>query len=286
LRYYFAIFVTIVLFSTVEVVSRYIRSDVDPNFLALVRFLVPGVMMLCMGFREFARVKLLDFLVLCLLGFVGVTVTFAAFHKSLAMDDFQASTGAVIFSINPVFCAVAASLLLKERMSGLRIVGVVLGVVGVYVVSFGFEAISFKTLAAPALMFGSQVTFAIYVTAAKRYVSIYGPLFVNGVIFVVGALLFIPIIKTTTVSDPATTWLWIAYLALFTTGLAYLLYFYGLNKVPIAAGTSLFYLKPVIAPLLAVLALGETLQRHFYIGLAVIFVALTLTIFGGRRTQG
>jgi hypothetical protein len=35
-----------------------------------------------------------------------------------------------------------------------------------------------------------------------------------------------------------------------------------------------------------VLALGETLQRHFYIGLAVIFVALTLTIFGGRRTQG
>jgi drug/metabolite transporter (DMT)-like permease len=285
MRYYVAIFVTICLYSTVEVVSRYIRGNVDSNFLACVRFLVPGVMMLCMSLRQFAKVKLTDFLILCLLGFVGITLTFSAYHHSLAMDDFKASTGAVIFSINPVFCAVAAWFLLKEKVTGLRVAGVVMGVVGVYVVSFGFYAIDFKTMTAPALMFAAQICFAIYVTAAKRYVGRYGPLFVNGIIFVVGALLFIPLIQSTMVTEPAVTWWWIAYLTFFATGLGYFLYFYGLNKVPIAAGTSMFYLKPVFASVLAVLTLGETLERHFYIGLAIIFLSLTFTIFGGRRTQ-
>jgi len=281
-RYYLAIFTTIVFYSTVEVVTKKV-GVVDPNLLAFLRFFPSGVIILLIGRRHFRHVRLRDLLWLGLLGVIGITLTFTAYHGSLAMKEFPASTGAVIFSINPVFSMLTAWLLLRERLSIKRIVGVLLGFVGVYIVSFGFERVTFATAKAPLLMFAAQVCFGVYVVAAKRYVFRYGPFFVNGVIFIVGSVLFLPMIGQWHVpADPATLW-WLVYLALLATGLAYVLYFYGLNKVPIAAGTSVFYLKPVLAPLLAAHVLHDKLRLNFFIGLAVIFVSLALTIPGGRH---
>ncbi len=284
MRYYLAIFGTICFYSTVEVVSVHIRG-VDPNFLAFIRFLPPGVMFLCLSARRFLKVTLIDFLALSALGAIGVTATFWAYHHSLGPLGLDASIGAVIFSINPVFCAVAAHFVLRESLSWLRLVGVALGFVGVFIVSFGFELPTMRAAQAPLLMFGAQICFAFYVTAAKRYVARYGPLFVNGVIFTVGALLFLPLIGEWGPVESVATAGWLAYLSLLATGLAYYLYFYGLNHVPIAAGTSIFYLKPVLASLLAMFVLNEALERHFYVGLGVILVSLILAIFRIRPAR-
>jgi len=281
-RYYLAIFTTIAFYSTVEVITKKLGA-VDPNLLAFLRFFPSGVIILLIGRRHFKHVRPRDLLWLALLGVVGITLTFTAYHGSLAMKEFPASTGAVIFSINPVFSMLTAWLLLRERLSIKRVVGVLFGLVGVYVVSFGFERVTFASAKAPLLMFGAQVCFGVYVAAAKRYVFRYGPFFVNGVIFIVGSVLFLPMIGQWHVpTDPVTLW-WLVYLALLATGLAYVLYFYGLNKVPIAAGTSIFYLKPVLAPLLAAHVLHDKLGLNFFLGLAIIFVSLALTISGRRR---
>jgi len=282
MRYYLAIFATICFYSTVEVVSVHIRG-VDPNFLAFIRFLPPGLIFLCLSARRFLRVTLIDFLALAGLGVIGVTGTFWAYHHSLGPLGLDASIGAVIFSVNPVFCAVAGHFVLRESLSWLRLAGVALGFVGVFIVSFGFKVPTLESMEAPLLMFGAQICFAFYVTAGKRYVARYGPLFVNGVIFTVGSLLFLPMIGEWGPVSSAQTAAWLAYLSVLATGLAYYLYFYGLNHVPIAAGTSVFYLKPVLASVLAMVVLNERLEQNFYIGLGVILVSLVLVIFRVRR---
>ncbi len=282
MRYYLAIFTTIVLFSTIEVVTKEV-AGIDPHLLAVLRFLPSGALLLLIGAQSFRRLTRSDAAALAALGFVGITLTFSAYHTSLAAEDFQASTGAVVFSINPVFCALAASVFLGEKLTALRTAGVLLGVAGVYVVSFGFEAVSFASAKAPALMFAAQVCFALYIVLAKKYVAKYGPFFVNGVIFVAGSLLLLPLVGRWSVPTDARTLGCLAYLAVLASGLAYVLYFYGLNRVSIAAGTSLFYLKPVLAPLLAFYVRRDTLEPHFFIGLLIVFASLTLTVFGGRR---
>ncbi|MFW6158995.1 MAG: DMT family transporter [Planctomycetota bacterium] len=281
MRYYAAIVITIMLYSTVEVVSKFV-THVDPNLLAFLRFFPAGVIILAIGRKQFRRVSVRDAAGLAALGLIGVTFTFAAYHEGLTLEHLKASTAATIFSVNPVFTSLAAVFLLGERLTGRRLAGVLLGVAGIYVVGFGFEPVRFATAKGPLLMAAAQVTFGIYVAGGKKYVACYGPFFVNGVIFVVGSIFFLPMISEWSVAGmSAPTVLWVVYLSLFATGLAYVLYLYGLNEVPTAAGTSIFYLKPVLASILAVLALGETLRLHFFLGLAVIFGSLTLTLRRG-----
>ena len=284
MRYYVAIFTTIVFFSTVEVVTKLV-GHVDANLLAFLRFFPSGVVILLLDVRQARTLTRRDFLGLAFLGFIGITLTFSAYHGSLAMEGFPASTGAVIFSINPVFCALAASILLKERLTFAGMAGILLGFAGVYVVSFGFRPVAVSSVKAPLMMFAAQICFGIYVVAAKKYVAKYGPFFVNGVIFITGSILFIPLVGDWSVRMDVETVSQLAYLSLLATGAAYVLYFYGLNRVSVAAGTSLFYLKPVLAPLLALQVLEDEslLTLEFLLGVLIIFASLTLTILGGRK---
>ncbi len=282
MRHYLAIVVTIILWSTVEVVAKFI-THVDPNLLAFLRFFPTGIILLAIGRGQFRRLSFPDLLGLTVLGLIGVTFTFAAFHQGLVLEHLQASTAATIFSVNPVFTSLAAVFLLSEPLTGRRLIGVLLGIAGIYVVGFGFGPIPFDTARGPLLMGAAQVTFGIYVAGGKKYVARYGPFFVNGLAFVIGSVFFLPMIGDWSGAvASAGTIAWIGYLALLTTGAGYVLYLYGLNKVPTAAGTSIFYLKPVIASILAVFALGDVLGVNFFIGLAIIFFSLTLTLQRSR----
>jgi drug/metabolite transporter (DMT)-like permease len=283
-RHYLAILVTIILFSTVEVVSKHV-GEIDPNLLAFLRFFPSGVLLLLIGRRQARSLRALDGVALAALGVIGIGATFTAYHSGLSLEHLPASTGAVIFSVNPVFTALAAAVILRERLNATRLLGVLLGIAGVYVVGFGWSVPAFETARGPLLMFAAQVSFGIYIAAGKKYVRRYGPFFVTGATFIVGSLCFLPLIAAWPSSIDRATLGWLAYLALGTTGLGYLLYFYGLNRVPTAAGTSIFYLKPVLASVLAVVALDETLRLHFYVGLAIILGSLTLTLFA-RRERG
>ncbi|MFP4416871.1 MAG: DMT family transporter [Chitinispirillaceae bacterium] len=276
MKAYLAIVTTIVFFSTIEVVVKLIGPEVDPMLIAASRFLIAGLIMLGISPRAVKSFDRRDVIRLGALGIIGVAICFGAYHVSLRTID--ASTGAVIFSINPLFSALTAHVLLKEPLGRRMFAGLVLGFAGVYILSFGFTLISLQAISGPLLMLISAVAFGVYIASSKSYVKKYGPLVVTGFMFCTGSLFLLPLIRDFSISQPLHTGLWLGYLILFATGLAYLFYFYGLARVPVVTGTSIFFIKPVIASLLAVIVLNETLQAHFYIGLVVIISALLLVV--------
>ncbi|MFW6254231.1 MAG: DMT family transporter [Chitinivibrionales bacterium] len=276
MKAYLAIVTTIVFFSTIEVVVKLIGPEVDPMLIAASRFLIAGLIMLGISPRAVKSFDRRDVIRLGALGIIGVAICFGAYHVSLRTID--ASTGAVIFSINPLFSALTAHVLLKEPLGRRMFAGLVLGFAGVYILSFGFTLISLQAISGPLLMLISAVAFGVYIASSKSYVKKYGPLVVTGFMFCTGSLFLLPLIRDFSISHPLHTGLWLGYLILFATGLAYLFYFYGLARVPVVTGTSIFFIKPVIASLLAVIVLNETLQAHFYIGLVVIISALLLVV--------
>jgi len=275
---YTAIFITIVFFSTIEVAVKLVNTAaIDPIFLAFLRFMPAGVILLACDFRKLPLFSKNDFLLSFVLSLIGVTAGFSCFHISLRYIN--ASTGAVIFSINPIITALAAAAILHEALHGRIVYGIVLGFAGVYLVSFGFSLPVITSVKGPVLMAVSSLCFGIYISAAKLLVKKHGPVITNGVIFVTGSLFLIPFIQSWSLPHEPLQLAVIAYLILFATTLAYVLYFYGLSRVPLAAGNSLFYLKPVIAAILSVLLLHEQLNAHFYLGLALITFSLVLTTF-------
>ncbi|MBD3317360.1 MAG: EamA family transporter [Chitinivibrionales bacterium] len=284
IKSYGAILITIGLFSTIEVVTKHIAGNVDIWFLAFIRFFAAGLCLLYIGRQNLGNIRQRDFLSMLAIAIIGVPLAFGAFHLSLR--TINASTGAVIFSLNPVFSTIAAIFLVGERLSVRGIVGLILGFGGVYLVSFGPETVKMSEAVGPLLMFVSAVAFGTYITAAKRYVALYGPFTVMGLLFTTGSPLFLPFIDGTIYGGLFPTALWIAYLTFAATGLAYVLYFYGLSRLSITAGTSVFYLKPVIASLLARVILDEKLPPHFLVGLAIILGSLSLTRKNLPRFKG
>ncbi len=70
------------------------------------------------------------------------------------------------------------------------------------------------------------------------------------------------------------TWIGIVYLGVFTSGIAYLLFFKGLESMEASRGINLFYLKPVLATILAIVVIHESPSLYFYIGIGIEVVAL------------
>jgi len=277
MKHYMAILGTILLFSTVEVASKLISGKIEPLFLAFLRYFISGLIILAIGLKDELKMKRVwkDYMKLGLIGFAGITISIGLFHTSL--QYINAAEGAVIFSINPIFSAFFAWILLKEEFSKESIIGMITAMAGVYLLSFGFEKIDMSNFYGILQMFLSALMFGFYIAVSKKQMKNHNRFFATGAIFLSGAVFYLPFIKSYKIEELSFTMPVILYLAIAATGVAYILYFYGLSKVNVAAGSSMFYLKPIFASILAVIILHEKLKMNFYIGFVIIFIGMFLS---------
>lgn len=287
MRPYLAILTTIILFSTIEVAVKLIPQDaINHYFLAAIRFLVSGIIMLAMSWKKASLMTRRDFYWFLLVGGVGIGATFAPYHYVLEQTT-KPEEVALIFSLNPIFASLTALFLLKESIKKNQIIALICGISGVYVVKFGFSAYNPASLKIAGLLLWTAVAFGFYTASAKKLVMKFGAIFTTGVVFIIGSIVLLLCTKgDITIAQPSQTVPVLLYLTLFTTLLGYLFYFYGLKRVPVATGAALFYLKPILATLFALVAPcifstypeREYPEWNYYVGMGIIFLALTISI--------
>jgi drug/metabolite transporter (DMT)-like permease len=69
-------------------------------------------------------------------------------------------------------------------------------------------------------------------------------------------------------------WTMVLYIAVMGTAVAYGLYYYGIHHTTAQGGSMSFFLKPVVASILAVAILHETINSFMIIGTSLILVGL------------
>lgn len=193
----------------------------------------------------------------------------------------------ILNAATPIFTVIVASMLLPdERATPLKIVGVIVGFVGV-VMMIGLPAIDGNSsLLAQVAIITATVSYAFAGVYGRRFKA----MAVNPIITAAGqvtasALVLAPI--TLAVDGPLDieeasmgTWGAIVGLAVLSTAVAYVLYFKILES---AGATNLLLvtlLIPVSAILLGSLFLNETLEAVHFMGMALI--ALGLSAIDGR----
>ena len=80
-------------------------------------------------------------------------------------------------------------------------------------------------------------------------------------------------------------WLNVVALALFSSALAFILYFHLIDSIGPVKTLSVNYLTPVFGVAGGVLALGEPLTANLLGGMALILIGLTLVIGSAKRMQ-
>lgn len=275
----------IALFSTVEIASKVIGPRVDPIVLTFIRFFCAGVLLLLLSRPELRRntatFSRRDYGMFLLNGLVGITFALTLFHAAILVLD-KAASAAVIFSITPVFVVILSRFINQEPWSGRKWLGVCLGVAGVMCFAYESGIFAWNSLGGLALMVLAAFLFALSTCISQRMAGRYGAMIFMGFSALFGSLVLLPMVafrlKAAGLAGIADTAFLVLYVTLCGTALAYVLYYFGLMKTSAQRGAMVFFLKPVLASLLAAWLLGEVINAYMLTGIFLILSGLFLEL--------
>lgn len=277
---------TIVLFSTYEVVSKTLVGKADALQVNFIRFFIGGVVLLTvLLFKKDAGIGRKEFFSVVVIGFVNVVMSMSLLQLSLYAYNAQASVTAVIFSSNPVFVMLFAAITGKEKIGVYKLLGLLFGLLGIFVVfseKLNFTSISWKS---PFYAIVSAVFYGLYTVLGRKVSVRIGSLKMNTYSFLAGSLILLPfllIFRIPVVTFDYSGIYQILYMSFILTGLAYLTYFAGLRIVGAGSGSLVFFIKPVLASILAIIFLNEKASLTLFAGTVLIISGIGIVVFQDR----
>ncbi len=207
---------------------------------------------------------------------------------SWGQTEIAGGLASILNAATPIFTVIVAGILLKdEPMTRARILGAVVGLVGVAIL-IGPGALSGLDahLIAQLAVVGGGLSYAFSAVYGRRFAA----MDVEPVVVAAGQLLMSSIIVSVLVLAFATpaelvaagarTWVVVGFMAVFSTAFAYILYFRLLATAGATNVLLVTLLIPVTAILLGAVVLGERLHWLDFAGMLVI--ALGLSVIDGR----
>jgi drug/metabolite transporter (DMT)-like permease len=227
---------------------------------------------------------------------VGVLNSAAPFCL-FAYAELTLSAGAtsVINATTPLWGALVAFLWLKDRLSALRSLGMVIGFLGVLMLVWdqiatpqGSSATPATTALAAAAALGATLLYGIAASYTKRHLTGVDSLTVATGTMTGATILLVPIAIATWPTAPISLHAWGAVIALGVgcTGVAYMLFFHLIAVAGPARAITVTFVIPIFGILWGALFLGEQVSLGMAEGCAVILVGTALATGVIRRIPG
>ena len=272
--------VFLMLWSSAFSVAKLAIADCPPLLLLAARFLIASVLMF--GIAGVTRVRWTlsrrDILLFALLGIANQAIYLGVGY--VALRDISAGLSVLIFSANPIVTAVFAALVLGERMTWSKAVGLVLGIAGVAFIVQSRLSIGSDHLRGILLTVVSLLSFVGGTILFKRYAPKDGLWIGNGVQSLAAGIALLPFsLATESVGDIVPTWRLLAcfaFLVMLVSVFAYLLWFKILTLSGATAASSYYFLLPPLGMLFGWLLLGEHVALSDLIGIIPVVLGIYL----------
>jgi drug/metabolite transporter (DMT)-like permease len=204
-----------------------------------------------------------------------------------------AGLSAVLNATAPMFAALVAHFVLKERLGAWRAGGLLLGFCGVLIL-MSSGTISLKDGKGPlavAAVLGTAMIWSVGANYTRRRMAGVDPLVVTAGSLALASLCLAPLAWATWPAAPpnARAWAEMAFLGIFSSGLGMWMYFRLLGRIGAVRAMSVTFLSPLVAMVSGALYLGEAITLQMLAGCAVVLLgtALSLGLIGraGARPQ-
>jgi drug/metabolite transporter (DMT)-like permease len=272
-----AIAVLVVVWAVNFIAAKIGLLYLRPLAMASFRVVLAGVVMIpvyfsCLKFSAFAEAADLrrrglatrDLWTFFYLGFFGVTVNQMCFTIGLYFT--HVNHAAVIVGLGPIYILVLAVLFRLERATGHKVVGMLLALAGVAVLaSENGISMHSASITGDGITMAGSIGFAIYAVLGKRMAGKYDTLTMTAFNHFAGALIVLPVAihEAWALSSsrhwqlPWRAWAAVLYMAVFSSALGYVFYFWLLRYLEASQLSAFTYLLPVLATILGILWLGE-----------------------------
>ena len=281
-RGFLYLLVPMIFFSSFEVVSRTIGGAIQPTQLTFIRFLIGGAILLPFALQDLKKrsihLSTREVLWLFFLGFLNVGVSMNLSQYAILKTN--ASISAVLFSSNPLYVAVFSSIILKERLTVKKGIGLLIGLVGVVFAFLHGTASGADFYTGVVLMLCAAVIYGMYTVLAKKITIKIGSLSMTSLSFLFGCITMIPwffALRITPFSfDFSKVWWQVLYLSILVTGLAQFVFYKALCMVDTSLGSMTFFVKPLLASIMAACFLHEHISLNLIIGIVLVIVGITI----------
>ncbi|MBK5242250.1 DMT family transporter [Clostridium sp.] len=291
---YWFIILAAFLFSTMEIVLKMVSNDFNPMQINLIRFFVGAILLLPIAIKKLKSKKTSltkdDILFFALTGFILVVVSMTFFQ--LAILYCKASLVAILFSCNPVFVVTFAYFLIGEKLYKHTIISMLLSIIGMICILNPFSMeLSLKGII---FIIISSITFALYSVISNKKIEKLGGIVINCFTFLIGSLEMLVIILITKLNFVSSFLSGIglnefsnipifqgitiekipmlAYISICVTGLGFTFYFLAMEETSASTASIVFFIKPALAPILALIILKEVIALNTTIGIVFIII--------------
>ena len=212
-----------------------------------------------------------------IIGIINYAIPFICI--STAELHLTAGLAAILNATSPLFGAVIAALWIKEPLTLKKIIGLLLGIIGVAIV-VGWSPLPFSL--SLLLSIGASLLAASFYGIGSVYTRVYakgfGPVSLATCSQLGAGLILIPF---TALAPAAQTPSWsvllaVIALALFCTSLGYLLYFWLIENIGPTKALTVTFLVPIFGLLWGYLFLKEPIAISAFLGFGVILLGTSL----------
>jgi drug/metabolite transporter (DMT)-like permease len=287
-RPHLALIAVQVLFGTWPIIGKIVLRSLSVTSLVACRLLGAAIAfaLLQRQLRPLLKMPRKDFLLLVLCSISGVVGNQLLYVKALSLTT--VINAALLTATMPVITLVVSILFRYDRWSLKRVAGIVLAGAGVvYLVDPGRAELTSQTTLGNVLLLLNGLLYAVYIVISKRLLERYGALNVITWIFVVSAVMIVPLSFYALGNENLyaigwTVWLLVGVVILLPTVGAYYLNAWALTHVSPSTATIYIYLQPLIAFGFAPLVLGERWSSRTAIATLLIFAGVALVTTPGR----
>lgn len=278
------LFVTFFIWGSVYVGGKMISNEVPAALLACLRCCAAMIPLLWMC-RKFRGIKIAkeDWKYFFIVGLMGYFLTI--FFVQLGISLTGASMAALINALTPVSVTILAAIVLKEQITKIKVICLVLALAGAFVITQGAGTQS-ETMGIVVVL-ASVVFWGFASVHMRRLTAKYPAILVTTYSMAISLLCHVPVGLFTLATQPVEfspkVVLVILYLGFAGSGVGQFTWVKCLSILP-ASTCSLFYpLQPVFSALLGAAILGETFTPAFFVGLLLISIDVALSTWETKK---
>jgi drug/metabolite transporter (DMT)-like permease len=214
------------------------------------------------------------------LGAIGVGMN--QFFFVVGINNTSVTHAAFILPLTPVITMLLSTALGQERITAQKVIGMTIAFSGVLVLQLSRQPDAGASLLGDLLLFVGVLSFASFIVFGKRATALYDGITVTSMAYISSALLLLPLTlwqasKFDFSTPPASAWLALGYMVLFSSIFGYLLYYYVLTHIEPSRASAFSYAQPVMSTSLAALLLGERVSLWLLVSGALVLLGVWVT---------
>ncbi|MCJ8009358.1 DMT family transporter [Lederbergia wuyishanensis] len=256
-----ALFTVIIWGSTFAGIRVSLNGGYSPGHLVLVRYFVASALFIVYALWPGVKFRLpqkKDLLKILILGWIGISV----YHIGVTFGEqtISAGTAGMLVGSAPIFTAIIAAIVLKERLGLFGWLGLSIGFIGIILITLGTAGSSFTISEGAFFVLISAFATSVFFVFQKPFLTRYKPIeltayftWAGTIPFLIFAPGFFQTIQHATLEASLTA----IYVGVFPGAIAYVMWAIALSLSKASSITSVLYLEPAIAILVAWMWLQE-----------------------------